>query len=859
VRRGEEREAKMRTVTVTILICLAVAMVGNSVEEAHGDSAVEELSPHEVAPLAVAPKQKFTAAEKKEFHQIIGELSRRVGAESAHEIGKAFGEEIHAYLEDRKLGEGEGLNGLAKSKFIGGLAKMASAAGGSGMITKLLDPLLMKLPAEFRPLVKSLVPHLLKGDINGMKGALIGGVIGIAKIKFINPVIKKLPEEFRPMMNDAVDKLLDGLKKFPKVSIDVKALKEVLKKGVMDYGVKKVESVVGIVTAQLPDFAKEPAKSAVMDLVKQQSAALLSKLEADELGEKQKDETGFDPGKLIIGEGVKAVKGMAPGMIEKMVAKLPGPLAPAKEPLKEAVTGMVEKIMDVLAEPSNWNEKGKEKIVNILMATGMDLGAKLKSALPIEYDTQLGEDVAKIRKETGRYTLGEHLGTLSRHLAGPVSRSLGESMSKSFTDALTKDSHGVLHEHDEEDIVPQRKDLHRSHVPAPRRKFERKGKPRAKKRMITHPDVYQGHLGESDQVSSGYGGGSKKKGKKGGGMFGKLAGMAKKAGGAAMKMGGGGMLKPLISPLLAKIPAAFRPMIEGAIMKLVGGDVPGAKKALKDGVPTVAVTLLETMPKGSPIMHKVPEEFRPLVKDTLMQLLKGDIKGAVAVLKQKVIAYGVKKIETLVTPMVAKIPFPPLQEPAKKFLLDNIKAIASQHVAEERRRALGEVIAEDTRTNEQVGLDITKLVMGEGVKLIGGVVPPAIDDLVAKLPSALAPAKPPLKEVLKKLFTDLVGVLGQGPSKWNADGMKECTELIIAAAKGLADKLKAAGLQAMGMGGGDGDDVRESGGKMTKKNKQRIKYRFSKAAIARVQQLRAQRSLDLHVEDSMAEEEEEYA
>lgn len=139
-----------------------------------------------------------------------------------------------------------------------------------------------------RPLVKSLVPHLLKGDINGMKGALIGGVIGIAKIKFINPVIKKLPEEFRPMMNDAVDKLLDGLKKFPKVSIDVKALKEVLKKGVMDYGVKKVEvpmthllsspitpptphpmfimllsvpqSVVGIVTAQLPDFAKEPAK-----------------------------------------------------------------------------------------------------------------------------------------------------------------------------------------------------------------------------------------------------------------------------------------------------------------------------------------------------------------------------------------------------------------------------------------------------------------------------------------------------------------------------------------------------------------------------------------------------------------------
>ena len=153
----------MRTVTVTILICLAVAMVGNSVEEAHGDSAVEELSPHEVAPLAVAPKQKFTAAEKKEFHQIIGELSRRVGAESAHEIGKAFGEEIHAYLEDRKLGEGEGLNGLAKSKFIGGLAKMASAAGGSGMITKLLNPLLMKLPAEFRC---NYPPPMLFGDIH---------------------------------------------------------------------------------------------------------------------------------------------------------------------------------------------------------------------------------------------------------------------------------------------------------------------------------------------------------------------------------------------------------------------------------------------------------------------------------------------------------------------------------------------------------------------------------------------------------------------------------------------------------------------------------------------------------------------
>merc|ERR1712159_574352 len=104
------------------------------------------------------------------------------------------------------------------------------------------------------------------------------------------------------MLKNVIDKVLVP---------DMKGALAALKKGVLTYGVKKVESVVSITTAQLPDFAKVPAKAAVMDIVKKQAAALT----ATEMGEGE--DVGFDPAKLILGEGIKLVGGVVPPLIKK--------------------------------------------------------------------------------------------------------------------------------------------------------------------------------------------------------------------------------------------------------------------------------------------------------------------------------------------------------------------------------------------------------------------------------------------------------------------------------------------------------------------------------------------------------------
>merc|ERR1712164_117981 len=92
---------------------------------------------------------------------------------------------------------------------------------------------------------------------------------------------------------------------------------------------------------------------------------------------------------------------------------------------------------------------------------------------------------------------------------------------------------------------------------------------------------------------------------------------------------------------------------------------------------------------------------------------------------------------------------------------------------------------------EDVGFDPAKLILGEGIKLVGGVVPPLIKKMTDKLPGPLEPAKQPLNTCLTTMFNKIVKVLGQGPSKWNDEGKKECTEIVIGEGMKLAAELKS--------------------------------------------------------------------
>jgi len=259
----------------------------------------------------------------------------------------------------------------------------------------------------------------------------------------------------------------------------------------------------------------------------------------------------------------------------------------------------------------------------------------------------------------------------------------------------------------------------------------------------------------------------------------------------AKSAAGGGMLDKLLAPIYAKVPEMFRPLVKAVLGKLIAGDKDGAKKEMIEGVKKIAVK--KAVHYMEPLLKKLPKQFRPMVKSTLEVLLQGDVKAAITVLKGGIVKYGVSKIERLLTPMTAKLP-PFLAAPVKTFLLDNVKKLAAAHVAEERRRELGLSMDDDA------GLDVTAMVMGEGVKLVNSAVPKLIEQMTSKLPSSLEPAKEPLNEALTGMVTKIVGVLGGGPSNWNADGMGKITKNVIETVKTLADKLKSLGLQAMGAG-----------------------------------------------------------
>jgi len=218
-------------------------------------------------------------------------------------------------------------------------------------------------------------------------------------------------------------------------------------------------------------------------------------------------------------------------------------------------------------------------------------------------------------------------------------------------------------------------------------------------------------------------------------------------------------------------------MIQGAVGKLVTGDVNGAKKAMLDGIKKLVMK--KAMQFLDPVLQKVPAEYRTMIKGTLTLVLQGDFKGALTSMKGHLVTIGIAQIEKIVSKITAALPIPALQEPAKNFLMGTIKDLAKSVTGRELREGVEEA------TDEQVGNMIQGLLL-QGVKLVNGAAPGLIDDLMVKFP--VEAVREPMGTQLKALFKDVMGVVGN-MSNWNKAGFGKIIGLVIKHVKLLGAKL----------------------------------------------------------------------
>merc|ERR1712070_275559 len=127
---------------------------------------------------------------------------------------------------------------------------------GGGMINKLLDPLLAKIPEPYgkkygmAQVVKDVVGKLVKGDAAGAKQEIKQGLkkVGMKTVMgFLEPIMSKIPAMFRPMIKEAIEKILAG---------NVKGALGALKKGIFKYGIAKMTTAAKSITDKLPSFAQ---------------------------------------------------------------------------------------------------------------------------------------------------------------------------------------------------------------------------------------------------------------------------------------------------------------------------------------------------------------------------------------------------------------------------------------------------------------------------------------------------------------------------------------------------------------------------------------------------------------------------
>jgi len=173
----------------------------------------------------------------------------------------------------------------------------------------------------------------------------------------ITPLLKEMPHEFRTMLQLAFTKIL--LKESANAA-------EELKKGISDYAETKADTTVSNMAQKLPTFMRNPAKRAIMSVVKKQ------------VREYAGEGPGVDPPKVLLEAAVSLFRGVMPGVIKGMGEHLA--FGQAKGIIPDVVKSTVMKILSTL-QRGPWDNKAKSEIVETVISAANQLMRRIKVAM----------------------------------------------------------------------------------------------------------------------------------------------------------------------------------------------------------------------------------------------------------------------------------------------------------------------------------------------------------------------------------------------------------------------------------------------------------------------------------------------
>jgi len=765
----------MHTRWAIALLVLVALTAGNHDEMSEVEN-VKDLGSTDM--VVVTPKQPATQptpAQMKAFQQIVGKLAdhivKQAKAGLAYDMTQVTIEDVSMGIAAHELYSHMSKNGaLGESAgvgFIGAIASMASKMVGPGMVTKLLTPLLAKIPEPWgkkygmAAVIKQVVVDLLKKK--DPKTTLINAVKSVGKKVAIDPVLKKVPAQFRPLLSGVIDKLMN-------VPPDIKGAKKALIEGIFKYGVTKVTNVVKSMTQKLPGFAQKPAFDAINGFIKAQVGTLQAKVVAmlggEELAESNQEQ--FDIVGLVFGKLADFIKGVIHPLIKNTVAKLPAAIGFAKEPITTGICGIIDAtVAEVKKSPTSPDTKA---ITQIVIKKVVAMGLAIKKASPVGFEldkVEWDEDIRKakaLKESKGRRLLAvesaqkqkkpkrgkKKIGLNSKTLVG-LEKQLTQAEQDRFKYGEGKNGLDIEW--------------------AGSRKYSTSLSPTTGKKG--------GHarLGTSQKF---FGGGGKSKGKGGGG-------------------GGGmsGMIMKFVGPLIDKfVPADFRPLVKEVLPAVVSGNKQKIMAALKKGILKLASSKIVVF--LDPYIKKLPADFQPIIKSVLPLLLQGNIQGMIAALKSGIIKYGVKKIGGILDKFVfSKLPSF-IGGPAKTAVMGLINKAAAAHTRRELGAAAEIKMAQELGCEDTLPLNLANVLIEKAAGMVEGVLPGLVDKMTAKAcVGPLAPAKAPLNAGIKEWITKVMAIVKKGPSMWNEKGKTEIIKITMASAMSMADKLKSIATSAL--------------------------------------------------------------
>jgi len=633
----------------------------------------------------------------------------------------------------------------------------------------------------------------------------------------VGPMLGVIPGDLRPMIKDPIMLLLKGQKNEAIAA---------LKKGVLKYGASKIGGVVNKMCSKLPDFVQAPAEKAIMGIINKQISSMVEEAERERLGEGQGDLVGFDVQGLIMTQGTKLIGSALPPAIDLMVSKLPPSMEKAKEPVRTVMKSAITKITNVLAKgPSSWGTKGKTEITEIVIASAKELAMKLKGVaaqmvsgaimkvldphlqklpgdlrpvisdvLPKLIAGDIPGAIAAAKGGIAKYGIVEigkivdkvvaklpfAKGAVKGAIMGVVQKQANALIAKAPTEINAFETSLGLGDSEDEEFNPkellisQGVNLVKGVLPGLIKSMVDKLPSALAKAKIPLSSV----LTDMSNKILGVLSDPANWGEKGQADIAMICVRSAKDLAAQLK----GVVPVPVEvsqeemAALSFIEEEENALRESAmVLAQVGEQLPEEidDDALMNVFLDEAVNPMDML---APLLAKIPADFRPLIMAPVPSLMKGDTKGAIAVMKKELLTYGAKHIGALVKMMTNKLP--------ENFQAPAYNAIMGVINTQLKNLGVGGELGE-----KEEAFDPAEMLMKYGTKLLAGVLPGAIDSMCQRLP--LERARKPLKSVLTEYSAKILAVVGD-KNNWTPEGKAKVANLCVAAARKLVDEIKSA-------------------------------------------------------------------